>query len=148
MEGIAIAALGVALCVVLCGVGSAIGLLFTGRSAAGVLTVNPKKFGSVIALSLLPATQGIYGFVIGIIGMGSLEAVTTVTQGWQIFAACLPLMITGLTSAILQGMTSVSGLTALAKKDISVGKLILFPAMVETYAILGFVVSIMMLGSL
>ena len=146
--GIVWGALGVALCVLLCGCGSAIGLTYTGRAAAGVLAENPKKFGSVLVLALLPATQGIYGFVIGIIGMGKLAADISLAAGWQIFMACLPLAIVGLISAIFQGRTSVGGLNALAKRDLSVGRLILFPAMVETYSILAFVISIMMLSAI
>ena len=145
MDGIAIGAIGVAICVLLCGIGSAMGLCFTGRAAAGVLAENPKKFGSVLTLAVLPATQGIYGFVLGIFGMGNLDPAMTVSEGWQLFAAAMPLAIVGLFSAIFQGKTAVGGLNAIAKKDISVGRLILFPAMVETYAILALVISIMMM---
>lgn len=145
MHGIEIGALGVAVCVLLCGTGSAFGLCFTGRAAAGVLAENPKKFGSVLTLAVLPATQGIYGFVLGIIGSGKLVADMSVSMGWQVFAACMPLAVVGLFSAYLQGKTAVGGLQAIAKKDLSVGRLILFPAMVETYAILALVISIMMM---
>ena len=79
--GYAIAMAGIALCVLLCGVGSAIGLFKTGSAAAGVLGENPKKFGKLMVLVLLPATQGIYGFIIAIIASGSLEAITNVGQG-------------------------------------------------------------------
>ena len=58
--GYAIAMAGIAICVILCGVGSAIGLYKTGSAAAGILGEDPKKFGKVLILVLLPATQGIY----------------------------------------------------------------------------------------
>ena len=57
--GYAIAMAGIALCVLLCGIGSCVGLYKTGSAAAGVLGENPKKFGKVMVLVLLPATQGI-----------------------------------------------------------------------------------------
>ena len=145
MEGIVIGAIGIALCVLLCGTGSAVGLFQTGRAAAGVLAQKPKKFGSVMFLAVLPATQGIYGFVIGMIAQGKLVPGMSVSDGWLVFAACFVLAISGLASAIFQGKTAVGGLNALAKSDCSVGKLILFPAMVETYAILALVISIIML---
>lgn len=145
MDGVAWGAFGVALCVLLCGCGSAIGLTCTGRTAAGVLAEKPKKFGSVLVLAVLPATQGIYGFVLGIIGMGKVVAGISTAVGMEIFMSCLPLAIVGFISSVFQGITSVGGLNALAKKDLSVGRLILFPAMVETYAILALVVSIMMM---
>ena len=69
--GFVVAMIGIALCVLLCGIGSSIGLYKTGTAAAGVLGEAPDKFGKVLVLVLLPATQGIYGFIIGIIASGS-----------------------------------------------------------------------------
>ena len=146
MDGTAIAKLGLALCAGLCGVGSAIGLYNTGSAAAGVLAEDKKKFGRLIGLVVLPATQGIYGFVLAIIGQSSIVADMTLGQGWAVFAAVLPLTITGLISGIFQGKTSVSGIYALAKEQSLLGRLIMFPAMVETYAILGLVISILLLN--
>ena len=136
----ALATLGLAICAGLCGAGSAIGLYFAGSAAAGVLAENPKKFSKVLILVVLPATQGIYGFVFAIIGMNAVA-----TGGAGLFAAAMPLAITGFISAILQGKTSVSCIYAVAKNQSISGKLILFPAMIETYAILGLVVSILLM---
>ncbi len=138
-----IGGVGVALCVLLCGLGSAIGLRITGITAAAVLTERPKKNGSVMILSVLPSTQGLYGFVLGLINYTKIAQLTG-SQGWEMFIACMPLAIVGFLSAIIQGMTAVGGLKALAKSDLTSGKLILYPAMVETYAILALVVSILM----
>lgn len=73
MSGEAIAILGLAICAGLCGVGSAIGLYKTGSAAAGVLAEDAKKFSKVMILVLLPATQGIYGFVMALVGQGRGE---------------------------------------------------------------------------
>ena len=140
------AVLGLALCAGLCGCGSAIGLYYTGSAAAGVLSEDPKKFSKVLILVVLPATQGIYGFVLAIIGMGNVTAAMEAIAGAKVFAAAMPLAITGLVSGILQGKTAVGGIYAIAKNEKLSGKLILFPAMVETYAILGLVVSILLLS--
>ena len=148
MSGQAIAILGLALCAGLCGVGSAIGLFKTGSAAAGVLAEDAKKFSKVMGLVLLPATQGIYGFVMALVGQGSVAAAMTVGQGWAVFASVMPLAITGLISAIYQGKTSVSCIYAVAKDEKLSGKLIMFPAMVETYAIFGFVISLLFALSL
>ena len=146
MTGEALAVLGLAICAGLCGVGSAIGLFFTGSAAAGVLAENPKRFSKVLILVVLPATQGIYGFVLAIIGMGSVTVGMDPIVGAKIFAAAMPLAITGLVSGIFQGKTAVGGIYAIAKNEGLSGKLILFPAMVETYAILGLVISILLLS--
>ena len=146
MEPVMLAALGLALCAGLCGVGSAIGLYFTGSAAAGVLADEPKKFSKVLVLVVLPATQGIYGFVFGIIGMESALAAANIFEGLQVLLAALPLAIVGLGSAIYQGATAASCIHAVAKKESLSGKLILFPAMVETYAILALVISLLLMA--
>ena len=147
MEGYALATLGLALCAGLCGVGSCLGLYYTGSAASGVLAENPKRFSKVLILVVLPATQGIYGFVFAIIGMGGITASMTAIEGAKLFAAAMPLALTGLISGIFQGKTAVGGIYAIAKNESLSGKLILFPAMVETYAILGLVVSILLMGA-
>ena len=147
MDGQAIAAIGLALCAGLCGAGSAIGLYHTGSAAAGVLAEDSKKFSKLLILVVLPATQGIYGFVLAILGMGSIGPELTYAAGLKIFGAALPLAITGLISGIFQGKTAVGGIYAIAKNESLSGKLILFPAMVETYAILGLVISILLMGA-
>ena len=52
--GYTIALIGIALCVLLCGIGSCLGLYKTSTAAAGILGEDPKKFGKVMVLVLLP----------------------------------------------------------------------------------------------
>ena len=148
MNGFAVAILGLALCMILCGSGSALALFKTGSAASGVVSEDPKKFSKVFVLAVLPATQGIYGFVVGLMGMSSLTVEMTMGQGFAVVMAALPMTIVGFISAYFQGRTSVSAIQAVAKEDSVSGKLMLFPAMVETYAILSLVISIMLLNSL
>ena len=146
--GYFIGMLGVALCVLLCGIGSCIGLYKTSAAAAGVLSEDPKKFGKVMVLVLLPATQGIYGFIIGIIASGSISNATTNAEGWLMFGAVLPMMISGLVSAWYQGRSAVNCIYAVGKQESLSGKLIVYPAMIEFYAILGLIISIMLVGQI
>jgi len=142
MDGKVIALIGIALCMVLCGTGSALGLYKTGTAAAGVLSEDPKKFSKVMVLVVLPATQGIYGFVIAILTAANVATIETIEAGWGLFAKVMPMAIVGLISAIYQGKTAANCIYAVAKQETLGGKLILFPAMVETYAILALVISI------
>ena len=146
MNGNAIAMIGVALCAILCGIGSSIGLLKTGSAAAGVLGENPKKFGKVLVLVLLPATQGIYGFIIAIIASSSVAGIAPVDQGWAMLGAVLPMAISGLVTGIFQGKSAVNCIYAVGKQDSLGGKLIIYPAMIEFYAILGLIISIMLVA--
>ena len=144
--GYSIAMIGIALCVLLCGIGSSIGLFKTSTAAAGVLGEEPKKFGKVMVLVLLPATQGIYGFIIGIIASGSIQNITTPEMGWAMFGAVLPMAISGLVSAFFQGKSASNCIKAVAKQESLSGKLIVYPGMIEFYAILGLITSIMLVG--
>jgi V/A-type H+/Na+-transporting ATPase subunit K len=144
--GYVIGLFGIALCVLLCGMGSAMALNKTGQAAAGVLSEEPKRFSKVLVLVVLPATQGIYGFVYAIVAFGSLAPEMSIYSGLAVLLASLPLTINGLISAIFQGKSSVSCIYAVAKKEQLSGKLILFPAMIETYAILSLVISLLLLA--
>ena len=138
--------LGLGLVLALAGIGSSIGTTTAGNAAEGALKKKPEGSGTYMVLSALPATQGIYGFVFGILGLSAFNAMAGNPEiGARIFGAAMPLAITGLVSGILQGKTAVGGIYAVAKNESISGKLILFPAMVETYAILGLVVSILLL---
>ncbi len=141
--GYIIGIIGIAVCVLACGIGSAFGLYKTGSAAAGVLGEDPKKFGKVLVLVLLPATQGIYGFIIGIIGSSSLIETMTSAQGWALFGAVMPMAVSGLITGILQGKSSANCIYAVGKQESLGGKLIIYPAMIEFYAILGLIISIM-----
>ena len=141
--GYVIGLIGIAVCVLACGIGSAFGLYKTGGAAAGVLGEDPKKFGKVLVLVLLPATQGIYGFIIGIIASSSAVSTMTTAEGWALFGAVMPMAISGLVTGILQGKSSVNCIYAVGKQESLGGKLIIYPAMIEFYAILGLIISIM-----
>ncbi len=143
--GYAWAVIGIALCMGLCGAGSALGLYKTGSTAAGVLAEDPKKFGKVMVLVLLPATQGIYGFIIGIIGTSVLSSVVTAADGLIVLGACMAMAITGLITGYLQGKTSANCICAVGKEESLSGRLIIYPAMIEFYAILGLIIAIMLM---
>ncbi|MBP3434086.1 MAG: V-type ATP synthase subunit K [Clostridia bacterium] len=145
--GYSIAMIGIAACVLLCGIGSCIGLYKTSSAAAGVLGEDPKKFGKVMVLVLLPATQGIYGFIIGIIASGQLAAGMSTAAGWAMVGAVLPMAISGLLSAYFQGKSAVNCIYAVGKQESLSGKLIVYPGMIEFYAILGLIISIMLSGN-
>lgn len=145
--GYTIAMIGIAVCVLLCGVGSCFGLYKTSSAAAGVLGEDPKKFGKVMVLVLLPATQGIYGFIIGIIASSSLQQTMPTALGWAMVGAVLPMALSGLISGIFQAKSAVNCIHAVARQEALSGKLIVYPGMIEFYAILGLIISIMLSGA-
>ena len=151
--GIAFALLGAVLAALMGGIGSAIGVGMTGQAAAGVVTEDPGKFGKVLVLQLLPGTQGIYGLLIGFITLtqiGILGGSTDISlaKGLLYLCACLPMAIVGLISAKWQAKASVSSISLVAKKPEQFGKAMIFPAMVETYAVLALLISILSVSSI
>ena len=146
--GIVFALIGAAAAAIFAGMGSAKGVGLVGQAGAGVVTEDPSKFGKVLILQLLPGTQGIYGLLIAFITLTRIgvlggEPVTSWQTGLLYLVACLPMAIVGLWSAIAQGKTAVAGISLVAKKPDQMGKSMIFAAMVETYAILALLVSIL-----
>lgn len=153
-SGMAIAIIGAVLAALVAGIGSARGVGMVGEAAAGVVSEDPSKFSKVLVLQLLPGTQGLYGLLttvlvlsqLGILGGNPIEL--TVAQGWAYFGACMPIMIVGYFSAIAQARTAVAGVSVVAKRPDQNGKAITMSAMVETYAILALLVSILVIVGL
>ena len=144
--------MGAALAALLGGIGSAKGTSMAGQAAAGVVSEDPSKFGQLLVLQLLPGTQGLYGFIIGFLMLTKIGVlggdIPTSAQGFQLLAASLPVGIVGLISGIYQGKAAVAGVGIVAKKPEELGKAITFAAIVETYAILGLLVSFLALNGI
>ena len=141
--GMVYALLGAAVAVFLAGAGSAIGVGIAGQAASGVVTEDPSKFAKVLIM------QGIYGLLVGFITLSKIgllgggAADLDPKTGLLILAACLPIGIVGLISGKAQGQTAAAAIGIVAKKPDQFGKAMLFPAMVETYAILALLISIL-----
>jgi len=152
--GLALALLGSGLAVGLSCVGSAKGTGIAGEAGTGLLCEDPSKSGKVMVLQLLPGTQGLYGMVVWFFAlirmnfMGNAAAVAgsmTVQQGLAYFAACMPMAIGGLLSAIAQGRVAAGSINILAKKPDDWSKGLILCGIVEFYAILSLLASMLML---
>lgn len=153
--GIAIALIGSALAVGLACSGSAIGVGIAGQAAASVLAEDPSKFSSCLILQILPGTQGLYGLVAWFFALmklgffsGSLQMDLSPVMGLCYFAACLPIAIGGLFSAVAQGKCAGDGARLVAKRGDQLSKAIILAIMVEFYAILSLLATFLMLNGL
>lgn len=99
-----------------------------------------------MVLQLLPGTQGLYGFVIGLLIMFRLNAGMSLVEGIYLLIAALPVGLVGLKSAFYQGKVAVAGINILAKNEPHQTKGIILAVMVETYAVLAFVMSLLLLS--
>ncbi|MCC8082548.1 MAG: V-type ATP synthase subunit K [Lachnospiraceae bacterium] len=147
--GGALVIIGAALAVGLAGCGSARGCGIAGQAAAGVTAEDPSKFARVLIMELLPGTQGIYGLLIAFLVLSSSGVLSgnfsaiDVHTGVEAVGACLPIAIAGFVSGTYQGKASAAAVGLIAKRPEQFAKAMLFPAMVETYAILSLLVSIL-----
>ena len=146
--GFVFALIGAAAAALFAGMGSSIGVGRAGQAAAGVVAEDGSQFSKVLILQLLPGTQGIYGLLIAFITMSQIgvlggSADMSLAKGLAYFAACLPIAFVGLVSGMAQGNASVAAIGLVAKDPSQFGKVMIFPAMVETYAILALLVSIL-----
>lgn len=146
--GVVFALLGAVLAAGVAGIGSAKSVGLAGQSAAGLTTEDPDAFGKALVLQLLPGTQGIYGLLVAFITLsqigilGSPVEIST-AKGLLYLAACLPIAFVGWLSAIAQAKASVASINLIAKRPDQFGKAMIFPIMVETYAIFALLVSIL-----
>ncbi|MEG1710745.1 MAG: V-type ATP synthase subunit K [Clostridia bacterium] len=147
------AVIGVILAVMGGGLGSAIALTKTGQAVAGLCSENSSLYGKVVVVQLLPATQGIYGFVVGILIMSNLGIIggngliaLSALKGLSFLIASLPVCIVGFFSAIYQGKAGCAAINMVGKDPTTSGKGVILAAVVEFYAILGMLASILLIS--
>ena len=146
MTGTFFAILGVAIATGLAGIGSAKGVGKAAQTAMGVLSEDSSKFGKMLVLMLLPGTQGLYGFIVGFLILVATVmggAAPDLGTGLAYCAAALPIGIGGMFSAFAQGNAAVSGIALSAKDDANFSKAMVSITLVEIYALLAFIVSLL-----
>ena len=149
--GLGLAFLGAALAVGFSCAGSGKGTGIVGEAAAGLLSEQPESFGKCLVLQVLPGTQGLYGLVvwfmamirIGLIGGSGLMDLT-VAQGFSVFGACMPMAIGGYITAVAQGKVAAASVNLMARNAEQFSKGIIMCGIVEFYAILSLLASILM----
>ncbi len=144
--GMFFALLGVAAAVVLSGMGSSKGVGMASEAASAVISDDPSKFGKLLVLQLLPGTQGLYGLIVGVmvllnVGILGGEPVTDTIVGLQYLIGCLPIALSGYFSAKSQGRVCTTGVNLVAKRPEESSKAIVSASLIELYALLGFIVS-------
>jgi V/A-type H+-transporting ATPase subunit K len=150
LSGQNLAIIGAFLAATLAGCGSAKGVGMVAQAADGLLSEEPGLFGKVLLLVALPGTQGIYGLITAFlimvkIGLIGTPVDLTVAQGMYLLVAALPIAIVGLISAVNQAKAGVAGVQLLSKQRTEVGKAITNAALVETYAILALLISLLLI---
>ena len=147
--GLAIGLFAAAIAAILPGMGSAKAVGLAGETAAGVSAETPEASSKLTLLQLLPATQGIYGFVIAIVIMakigimGGSGAAVPVDK-----ALMLPIALVGYFSAIAQGKCAAGSMLMVGRRPEMQGKGMMMTAMVETYAVLALLISFLCVNAI
>ena len=141
---------GLALMLVLAGIGSATGVSMGGNASIGALKKNPDAFGNYMLLSALPGTQGLYGFAgfFVINSQGVINAAMSMTQGVAILAAGVALGFVGLFSAMKQGSVTANGIAAIGSGNDVFGSTMILAVFPELYAIIAFAATFLISTSL
>jgi V/A-type H+-transporting ATPase subunit K len=147
--GSVLAIFGAAFAVLFSGWGSAKGIGIAATAGAGVLSETPENFSKVLLLQALPGTQGIYGLLVGFLIIFTNSNVFAGTlplgQGLAYLCASLPAGFVGYFSAIHQGRVAAAGMGIVAKKPEEAMKGVISAGLVETYAVLALLTSVLII---
>ena len=147
--GANLALLGGVLAAAMGGIGSAKGVGHVGSVAAGVLSEKPELFGKLLILQALPGTQGIYGLLVWFFVMlqggffSGAQGDISLLKGLMYLLACIPCILVLYFSAVHQGNVAADGVLMVAQKPEEQSKPLILSAMVETYAILALLASVL-----
>jgi V/A-type H+/Na+-transporting ATPase subunit K len=136
-------AIGPALALGLPALGSSIGCAIAGMASHAVMARVEEGHGKLIAMSAMPSSQSIYGFILmllmfGAIKGGTLSALSGVGIGASVGSAIMA-------SAIYQGMCCATGIQASAKQPAVYGKSFAAIAIVESFSLFAFVFSLLLM---
>ena len=135
MEPILLAYVGIALMTGLTFIGSSYGVTICGNAVVGAMKKNPDALGTYIALSALPSSQGLYGFVGYFMMQKFLVDSITMLNATAVFGAGLVLGFAGLFSAIRQAEVCANGIAAIGQGHNVFSNTLILAVFPELYAI-------------
>lgn len=144
-----LAYMGIAIMLILSGIGSAYGVTIAGNAAIGALKKNDTAFGNFLVLTALPGTQGLYGFA-GYFMFQTIFGVLTpdisMFQAAAVLAGGLTLGFVGLFSAIRQGQVCANGIAAIGQGHNVFTNTLVLAVFPELYAIVA-LAGVFLIGS-
>ena len=130
--------------------GSAKGILIASSQAAGILSEKPELFGKLLVLMALPGTQGFYGFICAImialrtgVIIGNLNITPVI--GVSILLIAIATSLVEYLTALIQARAATAAINLTGKQPEEGGRAILIPALIETYAVIALLISILLI---
>jgi len=150
--GDVLAIIGAAIAIGLCGLGASIGMGIVQRAAAGLVSEQPDKYTKTLVFQLIPTTAALYGFVVAFLILQNMNLGTTsaysLWNGAMVLGACLPIAIVGMVSSVAQARVCAAGIMMIGKKPELYGRAITMAIFIEFFALLGLIVSILLVLSI
>jgi V/A-type H+-transporting ATPase subunit K len=148
MGGNAFAIIGAAIAAALAGAGSSLGVSYVQQASCGIIAENPEKYNKTLVLQLIPASQALYGFVVGFlvltkIVLGGTAEVYSLTNGGMVMGACFAIGIAGFFSGISQGRVCAAAAVMVGKRDELLGRGLTMAVVTELFALFGLIISIL-----
>lgn len=142
-------AMGASMVVGITGFFSALGIGYAASAAIVAMSRKEGIFGKSLVFVILPETIVIYGLLVAILitrSLGTFGDAIVVSPGNEVvlFLSAAVLSLVSLTGYML-GKLGASGIAALVKSEATFGRNIVFVVLVESIAIYGVLVSILML---
>ncbi len=145
---ILLAYIGIAFMTGLSFIGSAYGVTIAGNAVVGAMKKNPDALGSYIALSALPSSQGLYGFVAYFMMQKFLVPEISMLAACAILGAGLMMGFSGLYSSIRQAQVCANGIAAIGSGHNVFAATMVMAVFPELYAILALLVVILVGGTI
>lgn len=123
--------------------GSSIGCGIAGMASHGVMTRVDEGHGKFIALSAIPSSQSIYGFILMIVMRGAIRGGTLTPLNGIGIGLFVGIAI--MFSSIYQGKCAVTAIQASAKQPAVYGKTIAALGIVESFALFAFVFALLLI---
>ncbi|MCL2511230.1 MAG: V-type ATP synthase subunit K [Bacteroidales bacterium] len=130
-----LAYIGIAIMLVLSGLGSIYGISIAANASIGAMKKNPDAFGSYMILSAIPSTQGLYGFL----GYFMLSSYLTAEVSWfqsiAILGVSVVVGVICILSAIRQGQICANGIAGIGSGHDLFGRTLILSVFPELYPI-------------
>ena len=130
-----LAYIGIAIMLVLSGLGSVYGISISANASIGALKKNPDAFGNYMILSAIPSTQGLYGFLGYFMLSDYLTAEVSWFQAIAILGVSLVVGVICILSAIRQGQICANGIAGIASGHDLFGRTLILSVFPELYPI-------------
>lgn len=136
---------GASVAIGLAGTGASLGQRMAASASSLLMAEKPERFGLTLILTVLVETSAIYGLLIAILILASMESAVTIHQGIAALAAGFSVGVSGFFTGIGEGIAASASIGGVAEKEGVFGKFLVLTVLPETGAIYGLLNAVLIL---